>query len=293
VKKAEWNMVRDRFVELGGLAFHYRDWGGRGRPMILLHGLASQSHIYDLMAPLLAQHFCITALDQRGHGESAKPNWGYDFGSVCADLAKFLDEMHLERVILVGHSWGGNVVLQYAALHPEQVLALVLVDGGFLDIQANPEMTWERTQELLAPPRLSGISLGQFKRMLKKHLGNLYKPAIEDVILRNFEILPNQTIRPYLSFEHHMMILRAMWEQRPSTFYSQLKCPVLMAPAISDDRDARSREMASMKRSEIALAKSVIAQCETRWFKHTVHDIPLQRPRKLASAISRFCSNNL
>jgi hypothetical protein len=168
-----------------------------------------------------------------------------------------------------------------------------LVDGGFLDIQANPEMTWERTQEMLAPPRLSGISLGQFKRMLKKHLGNLAMPALEEAILKNFEILPDQTIRPYLSFENHMMILRAMWEQRPSAFYSKLQCPVLMVPAMSDDMDARSRAMASMKRSEIAHAQIVISRCEATWFKHTVHDIPLQRPRKLANAITRFCSNNL
>jgi hypothetical protein len=87
--------------------------------------------------------------------------------------------------------------------------------------------------------------------------------------------------------------LRAMWEQRPSTFYSQLHCPVLMVPAVSDDMDARSRAMASIKRSEITHAQSVISRCEAIWFAHTIHDVPLQRPRKLANAIVRFCNSNL
>ena len=53
---------------------------------MLLHGLASTHRIWDLVAPLLAQDFSVVALDQRGHGESAKPDSGYDFGTVAADL---------------------------------------------------------------------------------------------------------------------------------------------------------------------------------------------------------------
>jgi pimeloyl-ACP methyl ester carboxylesterase len=286
-------MVQDRQIDLGRLSFHYRDWGGRGRPMVLLHGLASQSHIFDYVSPLLRQNFRVAALDQRGHGESAKPDAGYDFETICGDLAKFLDALKLKRAILVGHSWGGNVVLEYAAKHPEKVLALILVDGGFLDIQANPDMTWERTEEMLAPPKLAGTPIEQFKLMLKEYAGKMWKPTLEDVILKNFEVMPDRTIRPHLSFDHHMKILRAMWEQRPSVFYPQLICPTLLLPAVSDDTNERARAMAAVKRIEIARAQKLISHSETIWFNHTVHDIPLHRPRKLANVITRFCANNL
>src|SRR5438552_915067 len=70
-----------------GLALHYRDWGGAGRPIVLLHGLASSSRIFDLLAPLLRPYGRVVALDARGHGESAKPDDGYDFPSIVADVA--------------------------------------------------------------------------------------------------------------------------------------------------------------------------------------------------------------
>jgi pimeloyl-ACP methyl ester carboxylesterase len=281
-------MVEDRYIERRGMIFHYRDWGGHGKPMVLLHGLASQSHIFDLVAPRLAQNYRVVALDQRGHGASAKPDSGYDFKSVMDDLLAFLVAMKFKRAIFVGHSWGGNVALQFAATYPERVTALVLIDGGFLDIQANPEMTWERTRELLAPPKLAGTPVKEFKKMLKKFMGDLWKPATERVILANLEILPNQTIRPHLSYENHMRILRALWEQRPTKFYARVQCPVLMLPALNHTNDPREIKMQAAKREEIARAEDLMQKCETVWFEQTGHDIPLQRPLKLANAITRF-----
>ena len=62
----------DGMVQAGeaGIAIHYRDWGGAGRPIALVHGLASSARIWDLMAPLLRAAGRVVAFDQRGHGES-------------------------------------------------------------------------------------------------------------------------------------------------------------------------------------------------------------------------------
>src|SRR5690349_490468 len=121
------------------MTFHYREWSSRGVPLILIHGLASQSHIFDLVAPLLARNkFRVIAFDQRGHGQSIKPEAGFDFQTVSEDLVALLDSLKIRRAILAGHSWGGNVALYFAATFPERVRGLVLIDGGFLDIQANP-----------------------------------------------------------------------------------------------------------------------------------------------------------
>jgi len=57
-----------------------RDFGGAGRDLLLLHGLASTSHIFDLVAPRLTRGFRVVAYDQRGHGESSKPSSKYGFG---------------------------------------------------------------------------------------------------------------------------------------------------------------------------------------------------------------------
>jgi pimeloyl-ACP methyl ester carboxylesterase len=283
--------AQDRWIELRGLKFHYREWSARGAPLVLLHGLASQSHIFDWVAPRLAEHFRVVALDQRGHGESAKPDAGYDFDHIVADLLAFLDALKFKRAIILGHSWGGNVALQFAATHPTRTAALILLDGGFIDMQSDPQMTWSVAAKRLAPPRLAGTPIEQFQSMLKSHLGARWAPELASIILYNFKVAPDQTIHPHLSFEHHMQILRALWEQRPPQLYPRVQCPVLMLPAWSDARDARERAFLAAKRRNLALARQLLAQSETVWFAHTIHDVPLQRPRKLANVITRFARN--
>src|SRR3712207_6026671 len=99
----------ERAIMANGVSLNVRDWGGQGPALVLLHGLASTSHIWDLAAPLLAQRARVVAFDQRGHGLSQQPADGYDFATVVADLDAVLQELSIARPILVGHSWGGNV----------------------------------------------------------------------------------------------------------------------------------------------------------------------------------------
>ncbi len=280
--------VEDGWIRRRGLKFHYRDWDGAGTPLILLHGLASQAHIYDLVAPLLARNFRVVALDQRGHGESDKPTAGYDMPSVARDLLAVMDALQFRQAIVVGHSWGGNVAVQFAAQFPQRTAAIVLVDGGFIDLQARPGMTWARTKEMLAPPKLAGTPLAEFKRRLRRWAGEQWTPAVEQIVLQNFETMPNGTIRPHLAFANHIRVLRGMWEQRPSALYARLRAPVLMIPARQDSGDAGAQAFLAAKRKAISTASRIPAPHETIWFNHTVHDIPLQRPRKLANAITRF-----
>ena len=280
----------DKFIELRGLKFHYREWGQRGVPMVLLHGLASQVHIFDLVAPLLKRDFHVFAFEQRGHGESAKPDTGYDFATVSDDLYEFLDVMKLRRPVIAGHSWGGNVALAFAARYPEYCRALVFIDGGFLDLRSDPSMTWRRAKQELAPPNLAGMPEDEFRGMLKGYLsdaGMRWRPVFGEIILDNFELLPDRTIRPRLTFARHMKILRALWEQRPPKLYARVRCPVLILPALPNpSRVSVSNEK---KRSLVALAERSFARSETVWFKNTVHDIPLQRPRRLANVMTSFC----
>ncbi len=283
-----WVMVTDKCIALRGLNFHYRDWGGQGRSIVLLHGLASNSHIFDLVAPILAEHFRVIALDQRGHGESDKPETGYRFDEVDADLLALLDVLGFERAVIAGHSWGGNVALQFAAEHPDRVTALVLIDGGFIDMQSNPEMTWERTRERLAPPPLAGTPLEEFRKRIKKWTGRMWSPEVEEIVLTNFEVLPDQTIRPHLSFDRHMQILRALWEQRPPQLYPKIQCPVLLLPAETEPKSDEERRFVERKRTNIERAERGLGRSRLVWFKDTVHDVPVQRPRELAEAITTF-----
>jgi pimeloyl-ACP methyl ester carboxylesterase len=126
----------DHQVELGGLRFHYLDWGNAQLPhVVLLHGGSLTAHTWDMSALLLRDRYHLVALDQRGHGDSDwTPNVTDDTSALMVeDTRAFLGHLAglgYGRVALVGMSMGGINALQHAARHPEGLDALVVVDVG-------------------------------------------------------------------------------------------------------------------------------------------------------------------
>ncbi len=135
---------RVRSVRAGNLDLSVREWPGEGRPFLLVHGLASNAKTWDGVAQRLnsAGHRAV-AVDQRGHGLSDKPASGYGFDDVTADLRALIDSLDMPAPILAGQSWGGNVLIHFAARFPDAASGIVLVDGGTLDLSARPGATWE------------------------------------------------------------------------------------------------------------------------------------------------------
>src|SRR6266545_2797521 len=84
-----------------GVRLAVREWPSGGPSILLLHGLASSSHIWDLVAPRLAPRFRVVAYDQRGHGLSGKPSSGYGFDRLVADAAAVIRSLGLRRPVLV------------------------------------------------------------------------------------------------------------------------------------------------------------------------------------------------
>lgn len=278
----------DATVELNDLSFHYREYAGEGRPVVLLHGVASTSRIFLLLGPLLGRSFRTLALDQRGHGESAKPDSGYDFETITADLEAFIDKLRLERPVIVGHSWGGNVAIEYAATRPGRVAGLALVDGGFLEISAREGATWEKAEREMTPPELTHLTADELVGMAKKwELGKQWSEEVEAAILANFEVLEDGKLRPRLQRAHHMQVVRALWDQHITELAPQVECPTMFIAAERAGGKGTDRWM-EHKRVEIDRAQELIRQCEVRWFADTIHDIPLHRPQQLADTIEEF-----
>ena len=276
----------DRVIHVGGLAFHTRVWSENGPPIVLLHGLASSSRIWDRVAPLLAQQFQVIAIDQRGHGQSDKPDTGYDLPTFVADLRGLIDTLGLERPTLVGHSWGGNLVLQYAVTYPDEVSHLVLVDGGFIEMQLRDGMTWDVAEKQMAPPDIS-MPLPAFVERVRSRLGPIYSDEIRDAILGNVWIDPRGIVRPHLTRERHMLIARALWEHRPSRIYEKVTCPTLVVAAEPPNPSADPDRL-RWKRRAMALAEQRLPRARILWMRETIHDIPLHRPADLANAIARL-----
>ena len=278
----------DEFTRYGGLRMHVRNWGGEGRPVVLLHGLASTSRIWDLTAPLLARDFSVIAVDQRGHGDSGKPDAGYDFASVGGDVAALLEGRGIERPVLVGHSWGADVALELAVARPELLRGIVFVDGGTIDASARYD-TLDDALVQMAPPDFSGVTPAQFMERVKSGgqwatlIGQHGQPA-EQIILGNFETLDDGTLRAKLSRANHLRIIEALWDHHPRELYESVSCPVLMLPSRQrENPDAYERTLA---RSEsIAAAEGLLPRCKTVWLEDSIHDVPVQRPELVAATI--------
>jgi pimeloyl-ACP methyl ester carboxylesterase len=132
-------MMKDEVMIKSGVVNFVQQ--GEGLPVILTHGLAASLHDWDHLLPELAgAGYAGYALDLFGHGESHKPadHDEYTFDAVFEHFSAWIDSLNLaDPLILIGHSLGGGLSLQYALRHPERVRALVLVNP-FYDIQQLP-----------------------------------------------------------------------------------------------------------------------------------------------------------
>ncbi len=114
-------------AKVNGITIHYLRQG-EGRPMLLLHGWPQTSFCWRKVIAPLGQHFTVIAPDLRGFGASDKPVTGYDMRTVATDIRELAKSLGFERVILVGHDWGGLVARRYALDWPDEVEGLVIVD---------------------------------------------------------------------------------------------------------------------------------------------------------------------
>jgi pimeloyl-ACP methyl ester carboxylesterase len=122
---------RDRVINANRLNLHLLEWGDAGEVVLLLHGFLEHAHVWDWVAPHLAEAgYHVFALDWRGHGDSDWVGAGgyYHFIDYVADLAALVRALG-GRVALVGHSMGGGAAVLYAGTEPACVRALVSIEG--------------------------------------------------------------------------------------------------------------------------------------------------------------------
>jgi len=132
--------MADRFAEVNGTRLHYLI-GGKGSPVVLLHGYAETGHMWLPIMPLLAQRHTVIVPDLRGAGGSAKPEAGYDKKTMAVDIHELTSSLGFDRVSVVGHDIGLMVAYAYAAQFPQSTDRLVLMDA-FLPGIGNWKDVW-------------------------------------------------------------------------------------------------------------------------------------------------------
>jgi non-heme chloroperoxidase len=107
------------------------DWGGSGRPLVLLAGLGNTAHVFDEFAPKLISEYHVYGITRRGYGASSAPASGYSADRRGDDDIAVLDALKINRPVLVGHSIAGDEMSSVGTRHPERVAGLVYLDAGY------------------------------------------------------------------------------------------------------------------------------------------------------------------
>lgn len=128
----------------GRVRLHVEDTGGDGRPVVLISGWPlSASSWQAQVGPLRSAGYRVVAYDRRGFGRSEKPEGGFEYDTLSADLAGILDDLDLRDATLVGFSMGGGEVARYIASHGEERLRSVVfaaaVPPYLMKTDDNPE----------------------------------------------------------------------------------------------------------------------------------------------------------
>jgi 2-(acetamidomethylene)succinate hydrolase len=115
-----------------GLDIHYFHRAGTGPTLVFLHPSSGYGRMWQDTTAHLPADYNVYALDQRGHGDSSRPDGEYSAEELSRDLKLFCDKLALQRVIVAGHSLGGRVALCFAAAYPDLTAGLIMVAGPHL-----------------------------------------------------------------------------------------------------------------------------------------------------------------
>ncbi len=276
--------MRDGWLERDGVRLHYLEWEatdpeeGDGTALFLLHGLSANARYWERFAARFP-HRRLVALDQRSHGASDRPPAGYEVETIAADAAHAIREIGLDRPVVAGHSWGCTTALALAALHPDLVSGLAVVDGPVQPM--SERLGWADVMRMMQPPLPRYTSLDQAYAHVRTFVGDAWgedlQPGVDAGFIRDGDawVLP-------LTSGVRLQILRYMYDFQPQLLWARLQVPALLALAGAD------LPMRPWKEEGAASVAEQAPEVEIRWYESR-HDIPQIAPDPLAADVERLC----
>jgi esterase len=269
-------LPEDKSIIINELILHYLDWGRPDAvPMILLHGLCGNAHYWDFFARDMASEYHVLALDQRGHGDS---DWAKSYGprDYVLDLEGFAASLRLDHILLIGHSLGGINAHLYAASHPEQVSALVIVDIGPEIAAAGIERIG---RESASEPEVFGSeeeAISYMKRIEPRQSDDFIRYQAKYALRRDE--------KGRLAFKYDKRLRRTklrsptwLWE-----YINQVVCPTLLVHGL--ESDMLTTELAEIVGGSLTFGSVVDVE-------HAGHSVPGDNPEAFESAVRQFLSS--
>ena len=258
---------------VNGLNIHYTDWGNPHLPhMFLAHGAVANAIYWDLVAPAFRDKYHIVAVTARGRGKSDyAPDGKYDTEDYVQDFRELTVALGLNQLIYVGQSMGGIIGMTYAAMYPEQVERMILVDVGGETTGSPSGDPMKSRPEVFKSPTEIETWLRQFDRFSR-----LNQEAMDIVVHTGFQQLVNeQWVSSLASPLSH--------QQRPVAppvydVLSKVECPTVLIHCLLSD--LMGAEIAAKTRD--AIPNCELIQLDSGHLPH------LERPDQFIRVVKGF-----
>jgi pimeloyl-ACP methyl ester carboxylesterase len=290
------------FAQVNGIKLNYLDWGGDGPPLVMIHGIGDDPHVFDDLASLLRDRFRIVAYARRGHGlsDSTGP---YDSTTLLEDLRQLLDSLGIKRTRLIGWSMGGNEITAFAGRYPERVEKLVYLESGYDWSTPFFFKAFEATLSANNPTAADMESLDAARAWYRKAwLGNNtpWSPGLEAYLRDLAQPDADGKLHPKPTDEAWGLLLATVgsWQRD----YAKVQAPALALyattffPAKRSDaaltkklRDFDQKTMVPFRRASMERVKSELRNVKVQQIADRTHmSMGVQQPKALAAAIREF-----
>ena len=230
---------RVRFVEVeSNVRLEVLDWGGIGRPVVLLAGYQT-AHIFDDFALKLAASFHVYGITRRGYGASSRPEEGYTAQRSADDVVAVMDALQLQSPVLAGHSWGGQDLTTIGVQHPDRVAALVYLNSAedptlvLSDYGLKPADSSKLPASMRTPGQPDLRSFQAYREWQLQAHGVAYP---ESELRQMYAANPNGSVGRFLASQK---VRDAIFAGRRKPEFARIRVPVLAffaAPASLDEQ---------------------------------------------------------
>lgn len=218
-------------VKGDGIEINLAVWEGSGRPILCIHGITANCRCWDVLSDALAPEYRMLAMDLRGRGGSDKPSEGYALDYHLRDINCMLDDLSIDRAVIMGHSLGAFIGLAFAAEYPDRIDRLILIDGG-------GDLSQEQMEKVFAGIKPALDRLGEIFPSAEDYLNKMkeapyihpWSPAIETYYRYEIEEADGG-VRTNINPAHIQDEAANIRKLDCALFYPQLKCKVLILRA--------------------------------------------------------------
>jgi pimeloyl-ACP methyl ester carboxylesterase len=274
----------------GGDRIHFLDWGGptsEAPGVLLVHGLSNTAWSWAPVARRLLGIRRVIAMDLRGHGLSDSPTEGYDADTLAADVVAVAEGSGLlerpdDRLVLAGHGFGAVVATWAAATLGERCAGLVLVDGGWEELESATGIDVEEFLRGLDEPPEVMRSMGAF--LADRQAFDPGTWDADQLRAARATVVETHAGRVVPATRPHAVeaSVRSMFRYDPVVTLASVTAPVVAVAAADDETRSRAAALATASEARVAAGLGPIRVVS---FEHDGHNLMRYRPEAVSAAI--------